>query len=241
MSTTERRKNYTHEQKEAERQYRIRYQAENREKLARKSAERRAAGKCKGTSYYRSLQTPEKREEELAQKRRRYRENREAALAYAAEYREKNYERLKAEWTGAYGKRKDYFDKYREKNKDLIAARRSAWTVANRERIAAKNAEWLQNNLDKHRTHQHNRRAKKKANGGILSPDIVEKLMSLQRGKCACCRRVLRDDYDIDHIVPIALGGVNSDRNVQLLCVRCNRSKGAKRPEDFMQSRGMLL
>lgn len=34
---------------------------------------------------------------------------------------------------------------------------------------------------------------------------------------------------------------MNADENVQLLCSRCNLSKGAKHPVEFMQSQGYLL
>lgn len=240
-TTTDRRRDYTPEQREAERQYRVRYREENKERLALAAAERRSAGKCKGTSYYRAKQTQEHREKELAQKRKRYQENREAALAYAADYRAKNLDKCRAHDIGRYARNKEYFDAYREKNAERIRENRAKWTEANRERIAATNAAWLQNNLDKHRTHQHNRRAKKKANGGTLSPDIACRLLVAQRGKCACCKSKLGDKFHIDHIVPIARGGMNADDNVQLLCAHCNLSKGSKHPVDFMQSRGMLL
>ena len=217
------------------------YRSENREKINAYARERHASGLAKGTSYYRSQQTPEQRENELAQKRRHYQENRESALAYAAKYREENLETLRERDRGRYGRQKEYFKQYNERNADRIRARRRIWTEANRERIAAKNAEWTQNNLDKHRTHQHNRRAKLKANGGTLSSDICRVLMAAQMGKCACCKSTLDDKYHLDHIVPIARGGANSDDNVQLLCATCNLRKGAKHPVEFMQSQGFLL
>ncbi len=36
---------------------------------------------------------------------------------------------------------------------------------------------------------------------------------------------------EIDHIVPIAKGGLTEESNLQTLCWKCNRSKGAKIPE----------
>jgi 5-methylcytosine-specific restriction endonuclease McrA len=32
---------------------------------------------------------------------------------------------------------------------------------------------------------------------------------------------------EFDHIIPVALGGSNTARNIQLLCEGCNRAKGA--------------
>lgn len=34
-------------------------------------------------------------------------------------------------------------------------------------------------------------------------------------------------NLEYDHIVPLAMGGSNTERNLQLLCADCNREKGA--------------
>jgi 5-methylcytosine-specific restriction endonuclease McrA len=44
-------------------------------------------------------------------------------------------------------------------------------------------------------------------------------------GKCVRCGNVVNLEYD--HIIPIAKGGSNTARNIQLLCEKCNREKGA--------------
>lgn len=43
-------------------------------------------------------------------------------------------------------------------------------------------------------------------------------------GKCVKCGS--RERLEFDRIIPIALGGSNTERNIQLLCERCNREKG---------------
>jgi hypothetical protein len=43
-------------------------------------------------------------------------------------------------------------------------------------------------------------------------------------GKCARCGS--RDKLEYDHIVPLSRGGSNTARNIELLCEKCNRSKG---------------
>jgi 5-methylcytosine-specific restriction endonuclease McrA len=81
----------------------------------------------------------------------------------------------------------------------------------------------------------------KKETGGKLSSKLAARLFVLQKGKCACCLQPLGDDYHIDHIMPLALGGTNTDDNIQLLRAKCNLQKNAKHPVDFMQQRGFLL
>jgi 5-methylcytosine-specific restriction endonuclease McrA len=44
-------------------------------------------------------------------------------------------------------------------------------------------------------------------------------------GRCVTCGCQERLEYD--HIIPLAAGGSNTERNIQLLCEPCNRKKGA--------------
>jgi hypothetical protein len=57
-------------------------------------------------------------------------------------------------------------------------------------------------------------------------PDSV-RLFVWQRdqGKCVKCGSA--EKLEFDHIIPVIKGGSNTERNVQLLCEQCNRTKGA--------------
>ena len=46
------------------------------------------------------------------------------------------------------------------------------------------------------------------------------------QGTCVKCRS--RERLEYDHIIPVAEGGGDSVRNIELLCEKCNRSKGAR-------------
>jgi len=118
--------------------------------------------------------------------------------------------------------------------------RNAEWHTKNRQKVIFRVAKYKKENPEKCRVFCSNYRAKKKYNGGKLSVGIVKKLSSLQQGRCACCKSKLIK-YDVDHIVPISKGGMNIDSNVQLLCQKCNRKKGAIDSIDFMQKNGYLL
>jgi hypothetical protein len=171
--------------------------------------------------------------------------NKDRINAYAAVYRSNNSEKVKANVKA-----------WRELNPGRVKELAIAWYAANRDEakkataaryaanpVAAKlYAEiYRGKNKSKKRIDTQNRRAKQRKDGCKLSLGLAKKLFTLKRGKCACCGEPLGEDYHLDHIMPIALGGANSDENIQLLRQNCNSSKRAKHPVDFMQSRGFLL
>lgn len=129
--------------------------------------------------------------------------------------------------------------KYREQHPDKHKAAYTKWRRENPSAVKQSYADWAKNNRHLRRANDHNRM--ERAAGGKLSGGLAKKLLRLQRGKCACCRVHLGDDYHMDHVMPLALGGENIDDNIQLLCPTCNRSKHAKHPVDFMQQRGFLI
>ena len=42
-------------------------------------------------------------------------------------------------------------------------------------------------------------------------------------GRCARCGST--EDLEFDHIIPVSKGGSSTEKNVQLLCAKCNREK----------------
>jgi len=152
--------------------------------------------------------------------------NPEKTKAYKAKYEALNREKLNAKRVLKYAENKAN-GIYRIQN-----------PINNRYRVA----DYAAKNPDYYRIKRHLRRARKHLSGGTLSAGLTEKLLILQIGKCACCRATLtKTKFHLDHIMPLALSGSNTDDNIQLLCPACNQSKHSKHPIDFMQSRGFLL
>lgn len=134
---------------------------------------------------------------------------------------------------------------------DCATKKNNEWAAENREHAARKALDWRNNNLERARTREaawyrenpevgilkaHIRRARIREVGGKLSRGITNILFVRQQGKCAACRATLSLEKGLgkahlDHIMPLVLGGQNSDDNVQLLCPMCNQRKGSKHPD----------
>lgn len=56
-------------------------------------------------------------------------------------------------------------------------------------------------------------------------PDDV-KMFVWQRDGGRCVKCGSQENLEYDHIIPLSKGGSNTVRNIQILCERCNRSKG---------------
>src|SRR3990167_1985562 len=180
-----------------------------------------------------------------AYSRRKYAENlersRELARASSAKHYAENPARVR-----------ESAARYRAANPEKVRAVSNAWKAANQDRVIAYReanreksraviAEWYVAHQERYRVYSHNRRARMAANGGALSPDLAERLLKLQRGKCACCGSSLGNAYHLAHIMPLALGGSNTDDNIQLLRAICNKQKAARHPAVHMRQRGFLL
>lgn len=171
--------------------------------------------------------------------------NKEKLKAADAAYYEKNKDRV-AKTVEAYrkenaGKLKAAVARYRAENAETIdayqAGYRARYKNENREKYMASKKAWELANPEARRLNALNRRAKMRA-AGRLSKGIIASLLASQRGLCACCGEDLSETgYHVDHIMPIALGGSNTDDNVQLLTPACNLRKGSMHPEAYMQKR----
>ena len=83
----------------------------------------------------------------------------------------------------------------------------------------------LQKEIDKLYGHKNSSNKRKK-----LSRTVEKTVFQTYKGKCAICGKKTAFDYgEVDHIKPIAKGGSpTAPSNLQWLCHRCNKLKGAK-------------
>lgn len=75
---------------------------------------------------------------------------------------------------------------------------------------------------------EHTKRARRLGAPGRFKGWQVIDLLEYQGARCARCNADVRSSYAIDHVIPLSKGGTNWPSNLQILCVPCNGSKGAK-------------
>lgn len=167
--------------------------------------------------------------------------HKERSLAFYYANKEKISEYHAKRYSDNPEKKKMSSSKWRSENKEEANRRSAEYRLANPEKTSALVTRWHRSHPNEMRIYRQNRRARVRQNGGKLSQEIASKLLKLQGGKCACCGLPLGSDYHLDHIMPLALGGSNTDDNIQLLRSTCNLQKHTKHPVDFMQQRGFLL
>ena len=111
--------------------------------------------------------------------------------------------------------------------------------LINHDKNIKKTANWKKANPEKHRIHEHNRRARINGNGGKLPHNTEILLFKKQEGLCYLCGKLLFESFDdpptIEHKIPVSRGGVNDISNVALAHLSCNDRKGTKTYEEFLE------
>lgn len=188
--------------------------------------------------------------EENKEKRKIYLEKtKEERRIKQRDYYEANKERIRLLNKDYYILNKERIDAankaWSDANKERCAAQQKAWREANKERHIANSKAWREANPDRYSASKrnnvrHRRAIKRNAIGNHTTTDVLN-LLVLQRNKCACCLKSIKNGYHVDHVIPLSKGGSNDKYNLQLLCAPCNLSKSAKDPIEFNQSLGLLL
>ena len=66
----------------------------------------------------------------------------------------------------------------------------------------------------------------------LMTSKLREKIKQRDDYTCCNCNLSIKDEQnlllEIDHIIPVSKGGLTTENNLQTLCWRCNRTKGAK-------------
>lgn len=103
--------------------------------------------------------------------------------------------------------------------------------------------DWRKKNPEKTKIHRFNSNLRRKNVLGKITQSDLDEILKLQRFKCAICKKSFtkKRPPTKDHIIPIAKGGTNYRRNIQLVHGPCNSRKQARLPEDFARMQGLLI
>lgn len=203
-------------------------------------------GECKPCVAKKQKVYNQKNAQAIAQsKKKNYAKNRELILQQHREYYKKNSEKIKTRAKQFVLDNPEHVKltraEYHRKNKEVLLFKKREYRKNNKEHVKRLHKEWCERNKERYREIKRQAKYKRKNVEGKLSKGITQKLLKLQKGKCACCGKLLKNNYQLDHIIPLALGGKNTDDNVQLLTAECNNRKHTKDPIEYMQSQGYLL
>lgn len=217
------------------------YQVANRESIADKKRKHYVANR-----------------EVIAESQRQYRErNHEKNAEYNRQYREKNRERLIARDREYYAThreaRAEYDREYREKNREARAEYDRQYREKNPEQALERLRQWHAANPDYYRVRRaknrpallasdHRRRARIAGNGGECTVADLAAIRAAQtdrKGRLICwrCGKPIKGTPDLDHFIPLKLGGPSTPGNLHYMHATCNRTKSAKHPHEL----GMLI
>lgn len=128
-------------------------------------------------------------------------------------------------------------DKFRSENPSYESERYER----DKDRILKVNRDWARRNPVKGRLKTMRYNARKLSAEGYSAEKDIEEILSRQNYKCANCNSDFNGLYEVDHIMPLFLGGSNWPSNLQCLCRSCNARKSAKHPIDWARENGRLL
>ena len=121
----------------------------------------------------------------------------------------------------------EYFQKRYAENRDSVRAYGKKRYWADRERQIAEAVQWAKDNPEKARANNARRLARKSIAGGRgVTGDEWKDIVSSTAGLCTYCSR--KRPLALDHIEPLARGGMHDPDNLTPACKSCNCSKKAK-------------
>ena len=110
--------------------------------------------------------------------------------------------------------------KRQQADPEAYGRRHKAWRDANPEKAAANGR----------KAASRRRALKRDAFVEHVDPFVV---FDRDDGRCGLCNELVpRDRFDVDHVIPLALGGEHSYENVRLAHVSCNRRRGRLAADD---------
>lgn len=136
---------------------------------------------------------------------------------------------MKAYYAANTEKVKSSVRDYRLIHPEKVKAGVRLWQNRNPEKVKVYKKKWKMANKNKCSAMAHKRNARIAGNGGSFTAGEWELLKEQYGYRCpACGKREPEIKLTIDHVIPIAKGGVNTISNIQPLCGNCNSKKNTQ-------------
>ncbi len=145
----------------------------------------------------------------------------------AREWKHKNLEKLKAQ---------------RIANRETILKWKAGYRKRHAESLRKKQSEYRKLNPSKILNQCAKRRAK--MSGHVAHSEMIQALYLFASTKakktCYYCKNIFTCPVHVDHVIPLAKGGLHVIENLCFACPSCNLAKGSKLPEQMIQSQKIL-
>lgn len=165
----------------------------------------------------------EHREHLLEEKRKWYQLNRDRHREMGRKWRENNPDHSR-----------EYSRRWRANNPDKSREHGRNWRREHPDLKREDGRKWRLANPDKMRTYREQRRARKLNAEGTYTVADMRRQYKAQKGLCWWCSKPVKwEDREDDHLIPLNKGGTNWPNNMVVSCLRCNRSKSDKTPDEF--------
>lgn len=168
-------------------------------------------GKCSKCYRKEYQQRPEVKQRHAKQERKRRKEKRET---YLISERKRAKTKKRIEWKRKYQK------KYYEENKEHLLAYQREY----------------RKDTKRMTTYKMRRRSRERGLLATLTPEDWDRILEEHDYKCHYCNEP-HDELEREHRIPASRGGGFTPENIVPACPRCNRSKGDKTEEEFLEYR----
>lgn len=159
-----------------------------------------------------------------------YENNKEQILLHCSNYKKSNYDKVRLSKKKEYHKHKEAYSHYHKlyyiENKDEILLRLKYYYENNKDKVALQKKHYRDNNKDKKNSISAKRRALQKELSPVLTPQQQQDIQLYYT--LASYLSGFGTKYHVDHIIPIAKGGLHHPDNLQVITEYDNCSKGAK-------------
>ena len=152
----------------------------------------------------------------LQERKDYHKENKDKILARKKVYQQENAERIA-----------EYQKQYRKDNKERMLQLNREWRENNQERYQEYMKEYYEQHYQENKAYYVAKDIKRRKKRAAQTPDYANiNLMNKIYAECP-------EGYHVDHMIPLANGGLHWESNLCYLPAEINLSKGSKRIEEF--------